>query len=253
MYHWVEELSPPLTISSVAPFLAWNNGSNRLLPFTWCSPEAYGSTCKASMSVVTCKSEHKCWEVALLDPTPCPLGSPLASLPLTPFSLICPPTLGPDASLVLLISPSFSPRRSLLCPFSSFPLSEAPSSLHLSTLLVIPPRCTPASPHKMKHVRSQESDPYGQLPYPETQKYKVTTERLQGNPPPSHSLGISFSIHDLVMTGWGERLKHVKCVWSPQGLYLACTKQAAVNWHFQKYQSLVKSSSLPYKILSFCT
>lgn len=68
MYCWVEELSPPLAFSSVVAFLAWNNGCNRLLSFKWCSPEVYGSMSEPSMSTATCKSEHKCQELSLLDP-----------------------------------------------------------------------------------------------------------------------------------------------------------------------------------------
>lgn len=96
--------------------------------------------------------------------------SPLASLYLLTASYLC-PTSGFDAFLVLITSPSS------YSTFSSFASPEI--SLHLSIFLVVSasPQNMEKISHRMKHVTPQESDPYGQFPSPETQKYKVSTNR----------------------------------------------------------------------------
>lgn len=76
-----------------------------------------------------------------------------------------------DVSLILLISSWFS--TFLLFSLAWTPI--LPPSFHTSGSS--PPPSTPASSHKIKHRRSQESNPYWLLPCPETWKYKVITNR----------------------------------------------------------------------------
>lgn len=133
MYHWVEEFSPPLTTSSEALFLAWNNGNNRLMSLMWCSAEMYESLCKASASTVICKPRTGMLRGGTLESCP---GS------LRELQALWPLSLSASYSVLLwaLVLPSSSWSHTisaLLSPFSSFPLSEHPSSLHLSTHLLV--------------------------------------------------------------------------------------------------------------------
>lgn len=151
MYHWVEEFSPPLTINSEALFLAWNNGNNRLMSLMWCSAGTYESVCKANASTVTCKPEQECWEVALLDPAPDPLGSykPFGFSPSVPF----------QPHILSYFGPWCFPHPLDLIPFLlCLPLSPLFSCLNTPPPSIFPHICqfpslhTPASSHKMKHI-----------------------------------------------------------------------------------------------------
>lgn len=198
MYHWVGELSPPLTIKThtVTSFAAWNNAVTGC--YLWRAAHqrcirawVYGRMFKTAASTATCKSEHKCREMALLDPAVDPLGSytPFGLFPSIPFSVIFCPILGPDVSFILLNS-SWS---STLLLFSLVWTSILPPSFHTSGNS--PPPSTPASSHKMEHIRSQESKPCWLFPYPETQKYKVNTNRgcRDDLPQPTHLASLSPS------------------------------------------------------------
>lgn len=110
---------------------------------------------------------------------PHPLNPPSASYSVLFWALMFP--------LILLIS-SWS---STFLLFSLVWTSILPPSFHTSDSS--PPPSIPASSHKAKHMRSQESNSYWLFPYPETQKYKIITNRGGREDLPQHTHLGSFS------------------------------------------------------------